>query len=66
MIVSAIDATTARQCLATGVPVNSNARNIVLVSREAASARIFCTQNNGTAPPGYFVIGDGAVIGPNQ
>jgi len=35
------------------------------VAAQAAVAKAFCEQN-GTAPPGYFVIGDGAVIGPKQ
>jgi len=33
---------------------------------QAAAAKSFCEANNGAAPPGYFVIGDGPIIGPKQ
>jgi hypothetical protein len=36
------------------------------VDAQAAAARAFCEANNGAAPPGYFVIGDGPIIGPKQ
>ena len=36
------------------------------VDAQAAAAKAFCEANNGAAPPGYFVIGDGPVIGPKQ
>jgi hypothetical protein len=35
------------------------------VTAQAAAAEAWCLAN-GTPPPGYFVIGDGAVIGPKQ
>ncbi|HEY0727924.1 MAG TPA: hypothetical protein VGD38_07650, partial [Pyrinomonadaceae bacterium] len=36
------------------------------VDAQAAAAKTFCEANNGAAPPGYFVIGDGPIIGPKQ
>ncbi len=35
------------------------------VASQAAAAEAFCQQNGGP-PPGYFIIGDGPVIGPKQ
>ena len=35
------------------------------VDAQAAAAQTFCSAN-GAPPPGYFVVGDGAVIGPKQ
>jgi hypothetical protein len=36
------------------------------VDAQAAAAKSFCEANAGAAPPGYFVIGDGPIIGPKQ
>ena len=36
------------------------------VDAQAAAAKAFCEANNGAPPPGYFVIGDGPIIGPKQ
>jgi hypothetical protein len=36
------------------------------VDSQAAAAKAFCEANNGAAPPGYFVIGDGPIIGSKQ
>ena len=36
------------------------------VAAQAAAAQTFCTNNGGTPPAGYFVVGDGPVIGPKQ
>ncbi len=36
------------------------------VDSQAAAAKAFCEANNGAAPPGYFIIGDGPIIGPKQ
>jgi hypothetical protein len=33
---------------------------------EAGAAASYANANNGAMPPGYFVIGDGPVIGPKQ
>ena len=37
-----------------------------LGSQQAAAARNFCLAHDGTPPAGYFVVGDGPVIGPKQ
>ena len=36
------------------------------VDAQAAAAKAFCEANNGAPPPGYFLIGDGPIIGPKQ
>ena len=36
------------------------------VDAQAAAAKAFCEANNGAGPAGYFVIGDGPIIGPKQ
>lgn len=52
-------------CCAVTVP-SSNMRSAqTSAAAQAAAALAYC-QENGTAPPGYFVIGDGAVLGPKQ
>jgi uncharacterized repeat protein (TIGR01451 family) len=48
------------------VPKSSSAANLAAVQAEAAAAKSFADANNGNAPAGYFVIGDGPVIGPKQ
>ncbi|HSQ25228.1 MAG TPA: hypothetical protein VLN44_12475, partial [Pyrinomonadaceae bacterium] len=48
------------------VPKNNKQANINAVNAEAAAAAAFAQSNGGTPPPGYFVIGDGPVIGPKQ
>ena len=48
------------------VPKNNKQANINAVIAEAAAAQAFAEANGGTPPPGYFVIGDGAIIGPKQ
>ncbi|HEY5884521.1 MAG TPA: DNA/RNA non-specific endonuclease, partial [Pyrinomonadaceae bacterium] len=48
------------------VPKNNKQANINAVIAEAAAAQAFAEANGGTPPAGYFVIGDGAIIGPKQ
>ena len=48
------------------VPKNNKPANVNAVNAEAAVAAAFAESNGGTPPPGYFVIGDGPVIGPKQ
>ena len=48
------------------VPKNNKQANIDAVIAEGAAAAAFAEANGGTPPPGYFVIGDGAIIGPKQ
>ena len=48
------------------VPRNNKPTNVNAVVAEAAAAAAFAEANGGTPPPGYFVIGDGLIIGPKQ
>ena len=48
------------------VPKNNKQASINSVNAQAAAAIAYSTANNGAPPPGYFVIGDGATIGPKQ
>jgi VCBS repeat-containing protein len=47
------------------VPKNNKQANIDMVIAEAAAAKLYA-ETSGNPPPGYFIIGDGAVIGPKQ
>ena len=52
---------------ATVVPPKSmNPTHVQLVNSMAASARAYALANNGNAPAGYLVSGDGPVVGPKQ
>ncbi len=48
------------------VPKNNKPASITSVNAQAAAAIAYASANNGTPPPGYFVIGDGPIIGPKQ
>ncbi|MBI2687426.1 MAG: hypothetical protein HYX27_14025 [Acidobacteria bacterium] len=48
------------------VPGGQGQAQIAGVNAMAASAKAFALANNGSAPAGYFLVGDGAVIGPKQ
>ncbi len=48
------------------VSKSQSAANIASVNAQAAAAKTFCDANGGAPPPGYFVIGDGPIIGPKQ
>jgi uncharacterized repeat protein (TIGR01451 family) len=48
------------------VPKSSSAPSVTSVLSQAAAAESYANANNGAMPPGYFVIGDGPVIGPKQ
>jgi uncharacterized repeat protein (TIGR01451 family) len=48
------------------VPKSNSPANVNAVNAEAAAAKAFADSHNGTAPAGYFVIGDGPVIGNKQ
>ena len=54
------------ECVFTvGVPHDMSAASIAsLLAQEEAAADFW--NENGTAPPGYVVVGDGPVIGPKQ
>ncbi|HZM90290.1 MAG TPA: hypothetical protein VFF31_27475, partial [Blastocatellia bacterium] len=67
IIVTATDASgnVSRCCRTVTVAQSQSKASVASVAAQAAAARLFCEQN-GTAPPGYFVIGDGPIIGPIQ
>ena len=48
------------------VPKSSSTGNVNQVNSAAAAAKAFADSHNGAAPAGYFVIGDGPVIGNKQ
>ncbi len=47
------------------VPLSNKAADRNAVNAQAAAAKAFFLANQAP-PPGYFVIGDGPVIGPRQ
>jgi hypothetical protein len=53
-------------CCTVSVPLSNAPLSLMAVHNQAAAARAFCVANNGTAPAGYFVVGDGPVLGPKQ
>ena len=53
-------------CCTVVVPLSQSQADKDAVNMQAASAQSFCLANQGAPPPGYFVIGDGPVIGPKQ
>jgi hypothetical protein len=48
------------------VPHDGSAASLAAVTSLAAQALTYCQAHNGAPPPGYFVIGDGPVIGSKQ
>jgi len=52
-------------CQTVVVPKDQTSKNIASVNTQALAARNYCNAN-GAPPPGYFVIGDGPVIGSKQ
>jgi hypothetical protein len=52
-------------CHTVVVPKDSTQKSINSVNAQATAARNFCIAN-GTAPPAFFVIGDGPIIGSKQ
>jgi hypothetical protein len=53
-------------CSTVGVPQNASKKSIDTVHALAAAAMSYCQTHNGAPPPGYFVVGDGPIIGPKQ
>lgn len=51
-----------RECLTVVVPKSQSAADIAAVNAAAAAARAFC-EANGAPPAGYFVVGDGPIVG---
>lgn len=54
-----------KACLTVVVPKDQTTKSFTAVMAQATAAKAYCDAN-GTAPPGYFVIGDGPVIGNKQ
>jgi len=48
------------------VPKNNKQASIDSVNAQAAAAVSYASSHAGAPPPGYFVIGDGPIIGPKQ
>jgi len=48
------------------VPKSNKQANVDSVNAQAAAAVTYAQTHNGAPPPGYFVIGDGPIIGPKQ
>ncbi|MEK7996867.1 MAG: LamG-like jellyroll fold domain-containing protein [Planctomycetota bacterium] len=48
------------------VPKNQSPASLSSVNAQATAAAAFANANNGNPPAGFFVIGDGPVIGPKQ
>ena len=53
-------------CCTVTVPHSSAMSSQTAAQNNAAAAQASCLANNGTPPAGYFVVGDGPVIGPKQ
>ena len=53
-------------CATVVVPKSNSRNDMTFVVDQAAAAQAYALSHNGSAPAGYFVIGDGAVIGPKQ
>jgi hypothetical protein len=68
VVVKATDASgnVGLDCGTVVVPHDQTAASLALIETQATAAKAFCLANSGTPPPGYFVIGDGPVIGPKQ
>ena len=67
IIVSGTDSSgnTTKCCSTVTVSHSQSKADKASVAAQAATAAAYCAQF-GTPPPGYFVVGDGAVIGPKQ
>jgi hypothetical protein len=53
-------------CSTVVVPHDQSGASIASANAQAAAAQAFCQSHGGAPPPGFFVIGDGPVIGPKQ
>jgi hypothetical protein len=67
VVVTATDGSSnvSHQCLTAVVPKSQSAANVAAVNAEAAAASGPC-QSTGLPPAGWFVVGDGPVVGPKQ
>ena len=67
IVVKATDACgTVVTCNTVVVPHDQSASSISAVNVQAAAAKAYCEAHAGAPPPGYFVIGDGPIVGPKQ
>ncbi|MFN0009106.1 MAG: multicopper oxidase domain-containing protein [Planctomycetota bacterium] len=68
IVVTATDTSgnTAFACSTAVTPKGRRLAQIISVNAQAAAAKAFCEANDGASPPGYFVIGDGPILGPFQ
>jgi hypothetical protein len=53
-------------CCTVTVPLSGATSAQMSAQAQAAAVREFCRANDGTPPAGYFVVGDGAALGPKQ
>jgi hypothetical protein len=53
-------------CSTVIVAHDQSAASVASVQAQAVAAQAFCGANGGAPPPGFFVIGDGAIMGPKQ
>lgn len=68
IVVRAVDAAGAAGFATTTVvvPQKPSPSSLSSVSAQAAAAKSYADAHGGTPPPGFFVIGDGPIIGPLQ
>jgi uncharacterized repeat protein (TIGR01451 family) len=52
--------------LTVGVPKSSAAKNMAAVAAQQVAAKAYADAHSGAPLPGYFVVGDGPIIGPKQ
>jgi uncharacterized repeat protein (TIGR01451 family) len=48
------------------VPKSTSNADLASVNAQAAAAKSYADTHNGAPPAGYFVVGDGPVVGPKQ
>ena len=53
-------------CCTAVVPHSNKRQALESVQAQAAAAQAFCLAHAGMPPAGYFVLGDGPLIGPKQ
>jgi hypothetical protein len=68
IVVEATDSSGNRgsDCCVVDVPSSSSPTDRLAAAAQAGAARVFCAAHQGTAPAGYFTVGDGPVLGPKQ
>jgi hypothetical protein len=56
----------AASCNTVVVPKSQSKKDQDAVNAQATVAKAYCLAHGGAPPPGYFLIGDGPVVGPKQ